>query len=141
MTDTMPVTSLRMNWQPEWESGNPQIDGQHKAMLDIAGELMDVVLLPRVDVEKAQLQLDRLFKHITYHFDCEEQILERVGYPSVGEHRAIHQKLLAKASNLTTDYLSGEIKASAFFSFIMDDVVMGHMLKEDSLFFPFVRPK
>ena len=139
--DTMPFTSLHMNWQPEWESGNPVIDGQHKVILDIAGELMEAVLLPRVDAEKARLQLDRLFKHITYHFDCEEQILDDVGYPRVGEHRAIHQKLLAKASNLTADYLSGEIKASAFFSFILDDVLMGHMLKEDSLFFPFVRPK
>ena len=39
------------------------------------------------------------------------------------------------------DYQNGEIKPSAFFSFVIDDVLLEHLAKVDMLFFDWTTPK
>ncbi len=137
--DAAPVASVHMGWRPEWECGNPEIDAQHRKLLETAGKYFDIALLPHPEPEKTLSLLSRLFEEITYHFSCEEQILLRIGYPGAEEHAAIHRRLLDKAARLKEEYLVGQLKSSPFFSFILDDVVLGHMLQEDQLFFPYIR--
>ena len=107
--------------------------------METAGKYFDIALLPHPEPEKTLSLLSRLFEEITYHFSCEEQILLRIGYPGAEEHAAIHRRLLDKAARLKEEYLAGQLKSSPFFSFILDDVVLGHMLQEDQMFFPYIR--
>jgi len=67
--------------------------------------------------------------------------LEQIGYPKVAEHRRIHRELLRKAATLNESYQRGEVKLSSLVSFLVDDVVVGHMLQEDQLFYPLTRKK
>jgi len=46
-------------------------------------------------------------------------------------HAEIHKALTAKVLQFRVRYQQGELRASAFYSFIIDDVVMGHMLRDD----------
>ena len=91
--------------------------------------------------KKVLLWLDRLFKHLGQHFACEEAILSDIGFPDAAEHATEHKQLLDKTLQIQESYLRDEIKASAFFSFIVDDVIMGHMIQADSCFFPFIKAK
>ena len=96
--------------------------------------------MPQPDPKKALLLLERLLEEIARHFACEEQILIRLGYPRAEEHREIHRQLVDKALSLKAEYLrGGQFKAFPFFPFILDDVVLGHMLKDDQLFFSYTR--
>jgi hypothetical protein len=36
-------------------------------------------------------------------------------------------------------YLAGEIKLTAFFTFLLDEVVVGHLLDMDTKFFPYLK--
>ena len=135
------VALVHIDWLPEWECGDPQIDEQHKKLVGLSNNLVAMSLLPAVEQKKVLLWLDRLFKHLGQHFACEEAILSDIGFPDAAEHATEHKQLLDKTLQIQESYLRDEIKASAFFSFIVDDVIMGHMIQEDSCFFPFIKAK
>ena len=122
----------------EWECGDALIDEQHRKLLVISNELIQQLQTDPAAESTLEL-LDDLLDHIVQHFRDEERILGDAGYPDVAGHADIHAGLVAKARHLRESYLKGELRTSAFFSFIIDDVVMGHMLTEDTKFFPYVR--
>ena len=109
-----PVVSVNIEWKRDWESGNREID------------------------EQMMKQLEVVLKTIIDHFNEEELILINIGYPDSQKHAKVHQGLIEKALNLKQSYLNGELKLSAFFSFIVDDIIVGHMLDSDIDYFPYI---
>jgi diguanylate cyclase (GGDEF)-like protein/hemerythrin-like metal-binding protein len=130
-----PVAMVRFAWRPEWNSGNRMIDRQHRELLDMANDLMDMVMT-QSHPAAVRSALDNLVAHIQHHFWDEERILERVGYPEVAAHAQCHVDLLEEASRFEDRFLAGSIRTAELFSFIADTVILGHMLKEDILYFP-----
>lgn len=62
-----------------------------------------------------------------------------IQWESGNEEADIHKGLVKKALEIKKAYLAGEIKASAFFSFVVDDVIFGHMVNTDRKFFSYTR--
>ena len=135
------ITPLRLQWVPEWNSGHPEIDAQHRLLIEMANEYFNVALNPLAKSAGAVSLLTNLLRELATHFDFEERILEQIGYPRVKEHRRIHHEMLRKAATLNESYQSGEVKLSSFVSFLVDDVVIGHMLQEDQLYYTLTREK
>lgn len=136
--EELPVASVTIRWRQGWESGHPDIDGEHRELLDLANGLIELSL----SSAKSQIvleQLDRLLHHVVFHFESEEKVLEQTGYEGTLRHKRVHQALVTKAMKVKEEFLRGELKPSAFFSFVVDDVVIGHMVKEDLDFFPTIR--
>jgi len=138
--NNMPVAIVNIEWKNEFESGNKIIDEQHKELLEIANSLI-YISLSHYPVEKVMNQLEKLINHIEKHFDDEIQILVEIGYPGYTEHSRIHKKLIKESLKLKESYANGELKVSAFFSFIVDEVVLGHMVNEDAKFFGYTSGK
>ncbi len=88
--------------------------------------------------EKIEPKLDEFLNHVVYHFISEEKILISSKFAGAKDHSEAHKLIIADALRMKEAYLSGKLKPSAFFSFIFDDFIVGHMLKEDIKFFPFV---
>ena len=88
-----------------------------------------------------QKQIDKIVATCESHFAFEEGVLEIRHYPKVAEHIEIHKKLLTKAIKLKKAYERGTVRPTAFFSFLVDDVVLGHLLEDDVKFFPYVEEK
>src|SRR4051812_15961633 len=95
--------------------------------------------LSNAGYEKTLHQLEIVLNHIMDHFHAEEQILKNVGYPDHEIHAAIHKDLIHKALQLKESYQNKKLKASAFFSFLFDDIIIGHMLDSDREFFSYIR--
>lgn len=134
----MPVAEVHLEWRDELISGNQLIDGQHRKILETANRLINMVF-SNVQTEKIIQELDALLANIAEHFRTEEQVLERVGYPNVSAHVTLHEGLLQKALYLKQCFERGQIQVSAFFSYIVDDIVLKHLEKEDIQFFPYVK--
>ena len=130
--------AVRLSWQPEWESGNSEIDRQHKELIEIANSLINMSFAGKGS-QDAEPQVEQLLRHIVNHFETEEKILEAAGFPDFLTHAKIHKNLNAKALRLNESFKNGEVKATAFFSFVVDDVVLDHLMKVDTKFFPFTR--
>ena len=136
--EELPIHALNLEWKSEWTSGNNEIDEQHKDLIQIGNVLINLSL-EGTNQKEIMKQLEILMDHTVKHFAAEEKILEQVDYPDIKNHKEIHKALLSKALQLKDSYEKREIKASAFFSFVMDDVILDHMLNEDTKFFPFLK--
>ena len=134
--DAHSLTNIDLHWQPAWNSGSREIDSQHHKLLELA-----TLLLNQRGSLQTEKNLEELTAHIDFHFSAEARLLAKLHYEGAAEHAQHHQKLLAKFDQLIQTYHDGAIRTSAFFSFIIDDLIMDHMLKEDVKFFSFLRQK
>ena len=135
---TVPYVQIKLEWKHEWECGNATIDGQHKKLLTLGNKLLYAALSDMQSQSTASV-LDELAAHIQQHFESEEQILRSLAYPAVDEHAAIHTTLIHQTKELGKQYKDGKLTSSAIFSFLLDKVIMGHLLMEDILFFSHIK--
>ena len=138
--DKTALSASWLDWQQEWNSGNSQIDNQHRDLIQIAQKLLHLYLSNTRPL-LMQNQLELMFQHVIIHFETEEKILAEAGYPELESHTRVHEKLVAKLNRLYQDYQAGEVKTSAFFSFAIDDVLVEHLAKVDKLYFDWTSPK
>lgn len=133
-------TSIQLEWKSEWESGIDIIDEQHKELFESANHLINSYLT-NISVTQTLPKLDKVINHIIDHFCTEERALIKVGYPEYERHKEIHNGLVKKALHYRKLYKTGEIKASEFFSFLIDEVIVGHTLNSDVEFMEYTKKK
>jgi len=136
VSETFDASNLA--WKNEWESGNKEIDDQHKNILKLGDKLI-AMSISEADNEEIVRYFDMLLEDISIHFNYEEKLLADLGYMQYEEHADIHKELIVKAKYLRNQYLSGEIKPTDLFSFIVSDIILGHMLTEDVKFFSLLK--
>lgn len=135
---SLTVDAVRMNWRAAWESGNSQIDQQHQDLIEIANRLVNMSI-SGVSNQETEQQVELLLGHIVQHFECEEKFLTEIGFPDYPAHAKLHKRLTAKALRIKEACRTGEVKAAAFFSFVVDDVILEHLMEVDTKFFPYTR--
>ncbi|MGD9886472.1 MAG: diguanylate cyclase [Bacilli bacterium] len=127
-------TSLYFEWHTEWESGNKEIDDQHKQIVELGNNLI-FMFQTNVPYEKVINHIDKIIKHISNHFYYEEKILYNLKYPSYDEHCALHRDIVVKLAEIKKKYQEGELKSIVLASFLIDDFIVGHMANADAKFF------
>ena len=80
-----------------------------------------------------------MIEHITEHFSYEEGVQKDIGYPLAESHAAKHKELTEKALIIKADCLAGKVRSTSLISFIIDDVIVLHLLEEDVKFFPYIK--
>ena len=136
--EKLPLRDFDLEWRSALHSGNDEIDRQHQELFEIGNRFINLSL-EGTDQAEIIKQLDLLLSHTVSHFASEEKILELVDYPDLKRHAEIHQELIAKTMHYRESFERGEIKASAYFSFIVDDMILNHLKHEDTKFFPFLQ--
>ena len=129
-----PRAVVRIEWQTAWESGDERIDRQHRHMLGIANDLVAYSLV-EADRPRALALLDELLEETVRHFAFEESVLASFGYAEMERHRALHAELVSEAVGLRTKVTAGEAKPIAVFQFVLERVVAGHLIEEDTRYF------
>ena len=134
----LPPATIHIDWRKGWESGNELTDRQHQDLLRYANRIINDSLegAPKQILLK---QLNLLFDLIVRHFEDEENLLLELYCPEYEAQVKSHQLLVSKMLTLKDAYIRDEIEPAAFFFFVMDDVILGHMIREDSKFFPYTR--
>lgn len=128
---------VQLRWRKVYECGEPTIDRQHRALYALANELLAAVAHRRPRGELTVL-VDALTREAAAHFAAEEQVLERVRYPQLEEHRASHARLMRKATDLAEQYRSGAPHGGEIIEFLVFELAAGHMLRADRSFFAHV---
>ncbi len=132
---TQPIS---VEWRREWESGIAETDSEHRILVLRGNRLLNLSITnpsPAI-MSKA---MDSFMEFCERHFENEERMLARIGYPRVEEHRTLHEELLAQARSLRADLERDIVNPEEFFHFLVDKLVVSHMLEADSDFFPYSR--
>ena len=77
----------------------------------------------------------RLLDHVSLHFENEEAILLEHNYEEYEQHKKIHNDLVIKAKNMYDALEKGLISPIAVVKYVVQDVVVGHIIKSDFDFF------
>jgi len=97
MIDTL--TKPIATWQPEYETGNLEIDGQHQELFAIVNSLHDAVVTKQ-EFDKIQVTLNLLANHTIEHFQTEEELMIAGNYPEYDRHKRTHDRLTSKVFTL-----------------------------------------
>ena len=134
----LPLSLQGLEWHHDWECANDEINRQHQELFLYGNRLLNLIYSAS-DQASIIRQLDILIGHIAKHFEFEIRLLMQNSYPDVEHHAILHADLVAKVAHIKTDYTAGKLKGSAFFSFMLDDVILGHMIEEDVKFYPYLQ--
>jgi len=126
---------IKLHWHASFESGNADIDREHRALFAVSNDLLNAIVNARPFDEIDRI-IGILVNEVTHHFDHEEAIQRSIGYEQAEEHARIHRALVDKAVKLISDFKAGGVTVGTFFQFLAYDVVTLHMRKEDSKFYP-----
>ncbi len=131
-------TFLRLVWRGAYESGQLNLDAQHKGLFEHANALLSAVIGDRPKDEIVPL-IDALLADLLAHFADEEMVFRAAGYPEADHHVELHRDLVAQAKEMGNNFTSGRLEVGSLFNFLAYDVVSKHMLSEDRKFFPYLR--
>lgn len=124
----------RIEWSDSWNSGNSLIDADHKELLNLGNHLVEDSYSFN-SLEESISRYNELLNHILSHLEKEEWILEKAGYEGLAEHKKRHGEIVQKAVDYREKHKEKKVDAQTLFQFLLDEVINGHLEKEDSLYF------
>ena len=135
----------KVTWKKEYELDVPQIDGQHKKLVELAGDLYDALT---GDAEKYKANLEGILKafedYTNYHFSTEEAMIEGAGYPSLSSHKLAHQNFIIELSNqrrkLAKESSDPIADGFRFYDYVLS-WLLTHIAKADKLWADFLAKK
>ncbi|MDD2457260.1 MAG: EAL domain-containing protein, partial [Eubacteriales bacterium] len=133
------IPSSQLVWRSEWQSGEPEIDRQHRNLVLKTNRLIYFVnegLLVKTELIRL---VDHIAEEVETHFSYEEQVLAEVDYSGYIDHQRMHRKILDDLLRLRTNYLAGSVTAVELFGFIVEDVILKHTIEADRAFFPSIK--
>jgi len=126
----------RIEWDDSFSINMPEIDGQHKKLLDIINELHDSLLTNgnRESSSVTKNALQSLKDYAWNHFRFEEEYMRKIKYPDLENHAELHLNFYMQI----LEYIKEEKKGKpALTSEIMQSAMSWlrtHLLSEDQKF-------
>lgn len=94
---------IRITWDKNLETGEPEIDGQHRELFHRIDKLLAASREKRSREEVAQT-LTFLGDYVVHHFAAEERIMTLSDYPEVEAHRAEHARFVQEFGLLYREF-------------------------------------
>jgi len=80
-------------WDGSLKVGVETIDAQHKYLFEIINNMQSKLARGYTSAALSDA-LDSMRTYARFHFETEEGLLARYGYPDVAEHKQLHQEFL-----------------------------------------------
>ena len=130
---------LRLVWHKSFQSGDPDIDREHRKLFNHVNALLRAMMQGGEDGQHLLLSLDRLIRDTRIHFLHEEKILGACGFAGLEKHVRHHRHLLEHVKELRKRAAVGELAISDLVVFMAQDVIYKHLLTEDVVYFEALR--
>ena len=118
-----------LEWSSNYAIGDPRVDNQHEHLFRLANQAARLKDSP--DKEELQDLLFKLYAYVEYHFEDEEDLMAKRGYPKLEEHRESHQAIIRQLNVVMKTSRSIREMTERIFG-IMSEWVAKHILDEDS---------
>lgn len=94
---------IRIAWDKNLETGDPEIDGQHRELFHRIDKLLAASREKRSREEVAQM-LTFLGDYVVHHFAAEERMMAAADYPEQEAHRAEHARFVQEFGILYREF-------------------------------------
>ncbi len=129
-----------VTWKPEYSVGIAVIDDDHKKLLSLINNLQASVHYHTGEAFEKQA-LNELVDYTRFHFQREEDMLKKYGFPGFDEHKEEHEAMIAKVGDFVAEY---EAKGSDVLEGIAEylkDWLIGHINGTDKKYSEFLIEK
>ncbi len=94
---------IRVSWDKSLETGDPDIDDQHRELFRRIDQLLAATRDRRARTEVGRL-LTFLGDYVVIHFEAEEKLMLDSEYPELEAHRVAHRGFVDEYARLFEDY-------------------------------------
>jgi hemerythrin len=105
-----------IQWDDINSVGHELLDRQHQELVGLINDLYDMVseLSAADSLVRVCQTLDEVVRYTTVHFQLEEDILVRVEYPKLYQHRLAHHRMREKTLRLQQRFTPAPTRSAAF---------------------------
>jgi len=127
-------------WKAVYETGIVALDTEHKALIEQINRLFEAVRNKQGEEVLGEI-LAMLTTYTHEHFEHEEQLMTKYGYPGLKEHLAVHQQLREDVQAMTERHSSGtEVLAAELLKFLRV-WVLEHIVEVDKKYGAFLESR
>lgn len=109
-----------MQWSDRMETGVKEADEQHKKLVSLVNELYDAMKQGK-SKDILNKALNELVKYGVQHFNTEETLMTKYGFPGLAEHKKEHEAFKAKIKEIMDKQAKGETTVTMeLMSFLKD---------------------
>lgn len=127
-----------IQWNASYATGCKKIDEQHQKLVDIVNELYDAFLAGTANEKLGEI-LKSLNDYTVYHFETEEQFMQKYNYPQTDAHKETHEKLIDNITEFYAKHSSGDISVTYDVMNFLRQWLVEHIQKEDMQFADFLK--
>ncbi len=117
-----------MEWTRDLESGIPVIDAQHKRIIEFINELYEA--RQSGSASETNQVMEGLLNYTVTHFEFEEGLQEKAGYPFLKAHQRIHEIFMKKIADIRVRAAEGEEVAHELLT-LLKGWLVSHIKGED----------
>jgi hemerythrin len=119
-----------ITWKPEFSVGVVAFDMQHKRLIAMLNDLH--AAMGRGEAQNILAHLfGELVDYTKTHFQAEERLMERHSFPNLMKHRAEHNELTDRATELQKQFQAGNATVSVALLGFLRDWLKHHILDTD----------
>ncbi|WP_297453129.1 bacteriohemerythrin [Persephonella sp.] len=128
-----------LKWGKEFELGIPEIDQQHKKLVDILNSFY-TELAGNVDRDEAIKHFfNDLEKYLILHLKFEEEFMQQMGFDNFENHKKVHDMFIKLYKEEKERYLSGDKKALNELVALSLSWLLNHIAKTDRKYAEFYK--
>jgi len=127
-------------WREEYNTNILEVDKDHYELFVMANNLY-VAITTRGNSKTLNETLDFLIAYTLHHFEKEEALMKKHGYPEYKKKKKKHLDLIAEVREMKKKYQENEIKMDMEFITFLKNWIINHILTEDRKMGPFFNEK
>lgn len=121
-------------WDDKYNTGNFVMDYQHQRLVRLINDLEEVRLHEELKPSLLTVILDEVTNYTHYHFQTEEEIMEKVNYSGMEDHKLLHKDFILKLQLFKVEFEKGSKHIDALFCVFLKNWLMDHIVTEDPKF-------
>lgn len=129
-----------LQWSDQYKTGILGVDREHKELFSYIKDFSEAAA-EQASQEKLSDLLEFLVNYTMQHFSAEEVLMRRASYPRFEEHKAAHEALVEKVTDLVREFQSQNGLKAEHISDFLTEWWSHHVLEEDFAYIPWVAPK
>lgn len=84
----------KLVWTTDFSIGIESIDEEHRRLFETINLIHNALIFEEPKFNELQTHFQKLIDYTIYHFGHEEEIMKKLNYPKLKEHKAEHDKLV-----------------------------------------------
>lgn len=130
-----------ITWEEKYSVNIRDIDDQHKKLFNLLNILYDAMSVGRGNDVLGRV-LSELIDYTVYHFDAEERLFQKHGYPEYIQHKKEHDNMAKQAVELREKFnlgVDGMISAEVLI--FLKNWLLNHIMVTDKKYASFLNGK